>query len=281
MSPTVEEKAKAHESVREHLRFQLRGSKKDVVPPKAEPAPSTPEPKLGDQPPAPAPESKVEPPKIPPSPPKDDEPAPVPYARFKEVNEKAKALEDERRRVQEELDLLRAENAKTRKDHLLEDLLSEKSRPEGFDEWSIDRQQAWVANRAVERAMTDEFGALKSDIHEMLRLHKTQKSFGHGYTMEQYEALSEVVRRAPDLAASEQLAVAKMRFPELFGAKENGIPPSHSVNVPSSTTESAPPPPPRDDKGQFIERMKATGDKGVQYREAMLEIKRRLFGKKR
>lgn len=166
----------------------------------------------------------------------------VPYARFQEVNEQQKTTQGELEQAQKELAALKksAERMKPyEQEARLEALLEEK--PDGWDKMPMERQVAYLADQAAERRTAQT--ALPPDILEELTMLKAERDLtrmtGTTWNAQQMAVLLQLREEAPGLPGPDLVSVAKRRHSDLFkgvGTANDGLSPSHVVNVPGSET---------------------------------------------
>lgn len=164
----------------------------------------------------------------------------VPYDRFHEANELAKSTQAKLDAADKELAALKksAERMKPyEQDARLAALLEEK--PEGWDKMPMERQVAYLADQAAERraAQTD----LSPEDREEIALQRAERAIsqatGANWNAQQMAVLIQLREAAPGVTGPELVGLAKQRHSGLFkgvGTANDGLSPSHVVNVPGS-----------------------------------------------
>lgn len=168
----------------------------------------------------------------------------VPYDRFSEVIE-------QRNKAMAELERLRAESQERverdreqARERAIEAVIGSE-KPEGFDDWSLERQNAWTANQIANAQIDARLPAeLVAPLKELLVEHHVSKTLPD-LDRRQLDAVSDIVRQfggriTPDRA----ITLARAERPELFvstaGEAEVLEEASSPPQMPASLRQQAP-----------------------------------------
>lgn len=164
-------------------------------------------------------------------------PDPVPYDRFKEVNDSKNDLQKQLEATRQEMESLKAQTER----ELGIDAVLKQSRPEGYDDWSDDQRAAWIAQEVQSRSgLSDQE---RSDLLKITVENKIARSSNRALSNEQLDAaVSVALEHGGTLTPDESIALAAFRNPALFEAPKDGqgsvprpsVPASHATMTPSS-----------------------------------------------
>lgn len=173
--------------------------------------------------------------------------------RVDKLTAKLKSETAEKEKLIRELGTLREQLSDAEDGDVIGDLA--KKKPKGYDDWPLDRQNAWLASTVAKDVSEKRFGDLMPYLKTAATQIKVSKALGVNLTTEQAEAISEVLDDAPRLTPEEAMVVANSRNGELFKAQGGGkkLPASHSVVDPQRGGKSEPRS--RDDRGKFIDKL--------------------------